>query len=158
MKMEEENNEKLKPSISEFHSILQDEIIMYDWCLSYYPQEYSGKYTDMVNQRIEKVKDISKRLGSIDVVSSHIVYESVYNKIFPNVGRPNFTYRNDAARLKMDHHSIRYYYYSGRALFVTETNEEVNVLGVMPEDCKVIVEFTDGREMTFEYNELKRFI
>jgi hypothetical protein len=145
-----------KPSISEFHDILQKEVIMYDWAIDNYPTSYTEKYISYRDDRIAKIIDISTRLNAVDILGSSAIYKMYYDKVFPNIGRPNFIYRNEDAKAKIDHHSIRYYYYPTRVMYLVETGEEVEVLGPFPEEGKVAVILQSSETEVLEYDKIKR--
>lgn len=121
-------------SVLELFDILQKEYIVCELRYKIYPIPDLKKYwQELMEKKKERIFDIlndNNKHKLISIFDSEVVRKNYEDKIIPDMGFPNFIYRDDFQRLKLEKWDIHNYYLpeSEVRVYINGGGEEIGLI------------------------------
>jgi hypothetical protein len=98
-------------SIYDLFEALQKEHIIASLRCKIYPQQHKQYWQEICDKKKIKILDISKRNRNLPNIFDDKKIKDVFeSQIFPEFGKPNFIYRDDIQKSKLEHWDIKNYF------------------------------------------------
>lgn len=144
--------------LTELYSALQLEYISYFVRGKIYCKDFAENYMKVCGQKKVKIDNISSRNNLPTIFNSEEIRNRYLKRFLGETGLPNFTYKDDEIKGKMQKWDRFYYFCTGTSVSFTQNG--VTVLGVVLSNDKnsCVVKIVDEFQQTHElhYNNIHR--
>ena len=145
-------------SLADLYSNLQLEFISYFVRSKIYCKNFAVNYQKICRQKKEKIEKISTRNSLPSIFNNPDIKQRYLDKFFEGNNSPNFAYKDDEIRDKMERWD-KFYFYS-KGVSVSYKDGDDTILGVISFNDKSlsIVKVDDefGNQKELHYNNIKR--
>lgn len=145
-------------SLTELYSVLQNEYISYFLRKKLYCKEFSINYETVCRQKQEKIEKISLKNSLPSIFNDEEMKERYLTRFLNETGAPNFTYKDEVIKNKMERWDNYYYFAKGSSVKFL-VNDKI-MLGVVAHNDKdnrtVLVKDEIGKEHSLHYLNITR--
>lgn len=147
--------------LSELYQLLQLEYISYFVRSKIYCRDFAENYAKICLRKRAKIENISQRNNLPSIFTDEVMKEKYISKFLNSSGIPNFTYKDQDIRNKMQRWDRHYYFNVGSSISMSREDESV-FLGVVTfndkDDCIVKVKDDNNEIQEFHYNLISRIL
>lgn len=137
-------------SLTDLFNCLQLEYISYFVRKKIYQKEYSINYSNVCNQKKEKIDGIGQKNGIPTIFTNNETKKEFLSKFLNETGEPNFTYKDEEVKQKMGKWDSFYFFAKGVSVKFNKDNKVI--LGVIINNDKY------NKILTIKSNELSEDI
>jgi hypothetical protein len=162
--MTTDNNQPFKTrslSVQELFDVLQQEYIVCELRAKIYPiTKHKEYWTDLMEKKKEKILNISKRNNLFSIFDNEKIKQGFEQKIIPEVGFPNFLYKDPTQKLIQEKWDIHNYYYPKTSVkvFVDSSNVLTGTIQSVDFPSNRIKVSIDGITQEFDINLITRVL
>lgn len=121
------SNKSRDLSIIEYLERLQLEYVVAELRRKIYPKKRDKEYYERVMEgKREKIEDICTRNSLDSIFSDKDILSHYYKRVY-GTGRPDFTYRNEKERLRLEEKDIENYYFIGESFKVKISENDYKI-------------------------------
>lgn len=158
--MVEENITKSSRNIplTELYSQLQLEYLSYFLRSKIYCKDFAENYKNVCQVKKEKIEKMSSRNFLPSIFNDTVTRERYLEKFLNKTGTPEFTYRDEVIRFKMERWDRNYYFCKGTSVKLTV--DSYTILGVVLSNdknlCILTLKDEFGVDHVVHYNNVSR--
>lgn len=167
-----DTNKSRSLTLKQLFEILQEEYIVYELRAKIYPEKHvnlEGKvsyhkayWTDLMNKKKQKIVDIAKKNVMFSIFDDKRIKQDYEKRVIPEVGFPNFIYKDDPQRLLQEKWDIHNYYAIDSEVKVYDNKNSKTVLGSIKRvnfvDSLITVELPCGNNFEFSLDLVTRVL
>lgn len=125
-------NKSRNLSVVELFEILQSEYVVCELRAKIYPlDKHKDYWRDLMGKKKVKIIDIAKKNALFSIFDDERIKIDYDKKIIPDLGFPNFIYKDDAQRLLQEKWDIHNYYLPNTEATVYDSDSSKFVRGVI---------------------------
>lgn len=144
--------------LTELYSQLQLEYLSYFLRSKIYCKDFAENYKKVCEVKREKIEKISSRNTLPSIFNDILMKERYLEKFLNRTGTPEFTYKDDIIRMKMERWDRNYYFCKGTSIKLTVEN--YTTLGIVSNNdknlCILTVRDEFGIDHVVHYNNVCR--
>lgn len=149
-------------TLNEFFEILQQEFIICELRAKIYPLEKHKEYwRGLMLKKKEKIIDIAKKNSLFSIFDDDRIKLDYDRKIIPEIGFPNFIYKDDAQRLLQEKWDIHNYYLPGTEVKVYDKDSlkmRNGVIKIVDLPSQRIIIYFDKEEKSYDLELVTRVL
>lgn len=148
-------------SVHQLFEVLQEEYIVCELRYKIYPLVAHKEYWRcLMEKKKEKIIDISRRNSLFSIFDDKRIRLDFTNRIIPEIGFPNFIYKDDHQRLLQEKWDIHNYYLPQTKVKVySDSNMIFGIINIIDlKERKAIIITDNGQSLTFDLALITRIL